>query len=83
MQVLISSALFSMAFFTKYGSAKKGRAMLTMSAAPLAKTSSATAGMFKRLVVQRGIESSPLSFRVTHVKALQLRFNRLKMAEEP
>lgn len=71
MQVLISSTLPSIAFLTKCGSAKNGLAMLIMSAAPLASTLSATAGMLIRFVVHRGIPISPLSFFVTQVNALK------------
>ena len=74
-QVFISSTLPSMAFFTKCGSAKNGLAMLIMSAAPLASTLSATAGMLIRLVVHRGMPISPFSFLVTQVNALKFNQN--------
>jgi len=71
MHVLISSLRFSIAFFTKKGSARNGLAMLTMSAAPLANTLSATAGILIRFVVQRGMFTSFFSFSVTQVNALK------------
>ena len=69
MQVLISSPLFSAALLTKSASARKGRAIDTMSAQPEASTSSATSGVLMRLVVISGIVTSPLSRWVTHAKA--------------
>ena len=69
MQVLISSARFSCALSTKSGSARKGRAMDTISASPRAKTSSATSGVLMRLEVITGTESSLRKCAVTQVKA--------------
>ena len=54
MHVLMSLGLDSLAFFTKYGSAKNGRAMLTMSAAPAAKAASQSSAVLNRLVVTSG-----------------------------
>ena len=62
MQVLISSARPSRAFFTNSGSARKGRAMLTMSALPSANRFSATSGVLMRLLVISGV-SMPLARR--------------------
>ena len=67
-QVLISSGRPSMDFSTNSGSAKKGRAMETMSALPSAKTCSATSGMLMRLVVTKGMLTSPIIFLVTQAK---------------
>ena len=69
MQVLISSALFAAALTTKSASARKGRAIDTMSAQPEARTSSATSGVLIRLVVTSGILTAPLSRLVTQAKA--------------
>ena len=67
MQVLISSARSSSAFRTQSGSARKGRAIDTMSASPEARTLSATSGMLIRLDVTSGMLTSPLSRAVTQV----------------
>ena len=67
-QVLISSGRPSMDLSTRSGSAKKGRAMDTISAAPSARTSSATSGMLMRLVVINGMDTSPIIFLVTQAK---------------
>ena len=74
MQVLISLLRPCAALLTNSGSARKGRAMLTMSAQPLLSTCSATSGMFRRLLVMSGIVRpaacrSSRSFLVTQVKA--------------
>mmetsp|Transcript_58435 Transcript_58435/g.138996 ORF Transcript_58435/g.138996 Transcript_58435/m.138996 type:complete len:201 (+) Transcript_58435:1120-1722(+) len=69
MQVLISSSLFSSALRMKCGSARNGRAIETMSAWPSRSTCSATEGMLMRFVVTSGIDTSPLSFCVTHENA--------------
>jgi hypothetical protein len=47
--------------------------MLTMSAAPLARISSATSGALMRFVVTRGIDTSPFIFFVTHAIAARAR----------
>ena len=44
----------SRAFFTRCGSAKNGRAMLTMSAAPAANAASQSSAVLNRLVVTSG-----------------------------
>ena len=69
MQVLISSARPAAALLTSSGSARKGRAIETMSASPSASTFSATSGVLMRFVVQTGMPTSPFSLRVTQVKA--------------
>ena len=69
MQVLISAARPSLAFFTNSASARSGRAIETMSAEPSARIRSATAGSLIRFVVQSGIPTWPFSFRVTQAKA--------------
>ncbi len=61
----MSGARSSAAFFTNSASASRGRAMLTMSAQPSARISSATSGVLIRLVVISGTVTSPLSFFVT------------------
>jgi hypothetical protein len=57
------------ALFTKSASARKGRAIDTMSASPAASTSSATSGVLMRLVVISGIFTSPFMRAVTQAKA--------------
>ena len=74
MQVLIRSAWPALALVTKNASASSGRAMLTMSAEPSARTRSATSGVLIRLVVTSGMSipsprSSSRIFWVTHVNA--------------
>ena len=69
MQVLMSCARPAAALFTNSGSAKKGRAMLTMSAWPLARMFSATSGVLMRLVATSGMPTLPLSCSVTQAKA--------------
>ena len=69
MQVLISSARPAAAFRTSSGSARNGLAIETTSASPRASTASATSGALIRLVVTSGIDTAPLSRRVTQVKA--------------
>ena len=69
MQVLISSARPSAALTTKSGSARKGRAIDTMSPSPRASTASATSGSLILLVAINGIRTLPISRRVTHVNA--------------
>ena len=66
MHVLMSLGLDSRAFFTKCGSAKKGRAMLTMSAAPAAKAASQSSAVLNRLVVTNGTWTLPINFWVTN-----------------
>ena len=65
----ISAALPAAALATKFGSAKNGRARLTISAHPLEIRSSATSGVFIRLLVMIGIDVFPISFLVTQAKA--------------
>ncbi|MNJ47962.1 hypothetical protein D3C77_431400 [compost metagenome] len=69
MQVLISSARFSAALMTNSGSARKGRAMETMSASPCARIRSATSGVLMRLVVISGTVRCFFSSAVTQLKA--------------
>jgi hypothetical protein len=69
MQGAISSARPSAAFRTNSGSARKGRAIDTMSAQPSASTASATSGVLMRFEVISGIVTSPISFFVTQAKA--------------
>lgn len=65
MHVLISSARPCAAFATNSGSARNGRAMETMSAAPPLSTDSATSGVLMRLVATKGTFTSPISCFVT------------------
>ena len=69
MQVLISSALPCAALLTNSASARKGRAMETMSAMPSAKICSAISGVLMRLVATTGIPTLPFSFCVTQANA--------------
>jgi hypothetical protein len=69
MQVLMSCERPCAALATNSGSARKGRAMLTMSAWPVASTSSATSGVLMRLVATSGMPTLPLSCCVTHANA--------------
>ena len=69
MQVLISAARFCAALFTNSGSARKGRAIDTMSASPRAISVSAVAGSLMRLVVISGISTLLFIRRVTHANA--------------
>ena len=69
MQVLISSSRPCWAFTTKSGSAKKGRAIDTISASPLARISSATSGVLIRLVAISGVEICLRKRLVTSRKA--------------
>src|ERR1700682_1040231 len=69
MQVLISAARFCAALFTNSGSARKGRAIDTMSASPRAISVSAVAGSLMRLVVISGIATLLFMRRVTHANA--------------
>ena len=73
MQVLMASRLPMRAFFTQSASARKGRAMLTMSALPSASTCSAVSGMLMRLLVTTGVampsrRNASRSFLVTQAK---------------
>jgi hypothetical protein len=54
-------------------SARKGRAIDTMSASPRARIASATAGSLIRLVVTSGIDTAPFSLRVTQQRAARYR----------
>ena len=69
MQGAISAARPVAALRTKSGSARKGRAIDTMSAQPSARTASATAGVLIRFEVTMGIATSPISFFVTQENA--------------
>ena len=69
MHVLISSARSCAALLTNSGSAKKGLAIETISASPLASTDSATSGVLIRLDVITGMLSDSLNLAVTQVKA--------------
>ncbi len=69
MQVWFSSRLLAAALFTKSASARKGRAIETMSALPEASTSSAISGVLMQLVVINGICTAPFSRLVTQAKA--------------
>jgi hypothetical protein len=69
MQGTIVPARPSRAFATKSASARKGRAIETMSAQPSASTASATSGVLMRLEVMSGIETSPIMRFVSQVKA--------------
>src|SRR5689334_5907591 len=69
MQVLISSARFSAALATKYGSDRSGRAIDTRSAWPEARISSAISGVLMRLDATTGTDTSGRSLAVTHENA--------------
>ena len=69
MQVLISAARFAAALLTNSGSARKGRAIETMSAPPSVSSDSASSGVLMRLVVTSGRSTSRLSLAVTQAKA--------------
>ena len=68
MQVLMSAPRPSAALFTKSGSARKGRAIDTMSALPSARMDSAISGVLMRLVAISGMPTCSLSFCVTQAK---------------
>ena len=59
----------AVASVTKSASASIGRAMDTMSAHPVDRTSSATSGVLMRLDVMIGMPTLPISFFVTQAKA--------------
>ncbi len=69
MHVLIDSGAPSAALATKSGSARKGRAIETMSEYPSARICSATSGVLIRLVATRGTDTAPLSRFVTPAQA--------------
>ena len=68
MHVLIESASSAFDLAMISGSARNGRAMETMSAHPDSRAASHASGVFRRLVVISGIDTSPMSFFVTNVK---------------
>src|SRR5579859_5516578 len=69
MQVLISHGRSSAALLTSSGSARKGRAIDTMSAPPWARIASAWAGSLMRLVATSGMVTCPFILAVTQAKA--------------
>ena len=69
MQGAICADCPDMALVTKCASASIGRAIETMSAHPVASTSSATSGVLIRLDVITGMPTLPISFLVTQAKA--------------
>ncbi len=69
MQVFISSSFPSLDLFMIAGSAKKGRAIETISACLSAKTFSAISGWLILFVVIKGIDTSPIIFLVTQLNA--------------
>ena len=69
MQVLMAAARPLRAFSTHCGSASRGRAIETMSAAPAASTASATSGVLMRLVATSGRPTCGFSLAVTPAKA--------------
>src|SRR5699024_2485333 len=66
MQVLMVSGMPATALLTKSGSARKGLAMETMSAWPLASSSSAFSGVLMRLLVTSGTVVLSMRRLVTH-----------------
>ena len=63
MQVLMRSGVPAFALLSKNGSARKGRAIETRSASPLARISSAISGVLMRFVATRGIFTPLASWR--------------------
>ena len=69
MHVLIDSGSPFAALATKSGSARKGRAIDTMSPKPSASSSSATSGVLIRLVTTSGTVTAPMTRFVTPAHA--------------